>query len=311
MGTTSRVYTMNMIEFYTLLLLIIISISQSAGLDCVTDGGQLSGQKCVFPFIYRDTEYHSCTKRDIGKPWCSTRTDRRGRHMLGFWGYCPNDCMGTVTVDCGRENPSPTIIKNSRFKRATGTVTAPHQYPWMVKTRNCGGTLISDRHVLTAWHCEGRGRPSKYVTVGVHNIKGGEGQTIPVEDVFRPKPEPGPHLPMGEPHDIAIIKLAEPVKFSQNVGPVCLPTSENFKWVGETGIAMGWGQHTLGVWDVSDVLRHVPLEVKQDNSLTGNSNYFTTLVKKKNNGKGYLDTCTGDGVDHWFTGTQRPKGGPS
>merc|ERR1719402_1680943 len=159
---------MNMIEFYTLLLLIIISISQSAGLvvhnctavsgadpgtdcvfpftfngevitecttidgdntpwcstltdqngnhvggqgkwgycastctnkqDCVTDGGNLSGQKCVFPFTYRDTTYHSCAKRDIGKPWCSTRTDRTGRHMTGFWGYCPNDCMGTVTV---------------------------------------------------------------------------------------------------------------------------------------------------------------------------------------------------------------------
>ena len=138
--------------------------------DCVTDGGNQSGQKCVFPFTYRDTTYHSCTKRDIGKPWCSTRTDRSGRHMTGFWGYCPNACMGTVTtvttttttvttttttitttttVDCGRENPPTT--KNSRFKRATGNVTAPHQYPWMVKTLRCGGSLISDRHVLTAF----------------------------------------------------------------------------------------------------------------------------------------------------------------
>merc|ERR1719402_415321 len=59
------------------------------------------------------------------------------------------------------------------------------------------------------------------------------------------------------------------------------------------GMAMGWGQHTLGVWDVSDVLRHVPLEVKQD-KFNGNSNYFTTFVNKKNNGQGYLDTCKGD-----------------
>jgi len=62
--------------------------------ECVTIGGPQSGEKCTFPFIYKDTEYFKCTKDDDpeGRLWCSTRKDRMGLHVNEHWGYCSKEC---------------------------------------------------------------------------------------------------------------------------------------------------------------------------------------------------------------------------
>merc|ERR1719430_2217992 len=81
-----------------------------------------------------------------------------------------------------------------------GQEAKPHQYPWMVKLGSahndtcgkCGGTLISNKHVLTAAHCPPfldweRSKVNDvtyYVTLGDHNCRTydyGE-HIIPVKD---------------------------------------------------------------------------------------------------------------------------------
>ena len=61
--------------------------------------------------------------------------------------------------------------------------------------------------------------------------------------------------------DIAIVVLAQPVVFSRTVHPVCLPSSAEFPWVGKTGLALGWGRHSVGDNSQATHLRMVDLEV--------------------------------------------------
>jgi len=120
---------------------------------CVTvPGGRLTGRKCVFPFTYRTTVYHSCTEKDDMRPWCSTGTDRRGQHIAENWGYCPEDCKGTGTgngtvnggwspwgscsVSCGGGSQTRTCTNPSPENGGDDCVGSSRQ---ACNTNGCGG----------------------------------------------------------------------------------------------------------------------------------------------------------------------------
>jgi len=146
-----------MIEFYILLLLIIISISQSAGLGdddvgkqdypirnttlvekepengCrVTailpgNGGKAmpSNLPCIFPFKYRGKEYRSCTTdyEMLGRAWCSVAVDADGHHISGqrLYGYCNyvEGCGHRLTL---REEKRIFTEKHTRYSTMRGTL---------------------------------------------------------------------------------------------------------------------------------------------------------------------------------------------
>lgn len=55
-----------------------------------------NGRQCVFPFIYGDKIFSSCTTEysDSSAPWCSTKVMPGGFHITGAgeYGDCPEDC---------------------------------------------------------------------------------------------------------------------------------------------------------------------------------------------------------------------------
>merc|ERR1711874_391602 len=202
--------------------------------------------------------------------------------------------LGPMPSDCGVEN-APTT--NSRIQG--GSFAAPNQYPWMVRLSGCGGSLISDRHVLTAFHCivdiarSGNDWTGEYLKVGVHDqYDPDDFQWAPIKTAVWPEFTDGDYPERGErgEHDIAIVILKEPVLFGKTIRPVCLPATKDLVYDGETCLAMGWGRHTLGDWSHSRLLRKVPLEVE---GTMRNKNYFTTFIRR-NAANSVMEVCGSD-----------------
>ena len=121
---------------------------------------------------------------------------------------------------CGVENKPDHRISG-------GSQTDENQYPWMVRLPlGCGGSLITDRHVITAMHCVlawGIDWRGKMVKFSVHNqYDPNDYEQVAIKDYVMPDPKE-----VGF-HDIAIIILEKAVDLSDNtIGTVCLPTSED------------------------------------------------------------------------------------
>ena len=106
-------------------------------------------------------------------------------------------------------------------------------------TGSCGGTLIDDRHVLTAAHCIGSTDPSTIkLTAGLHYKYGLEGETRQVRGVEVIYKHPA-YNPQTTTNDITILRLSEPVEFNRYVQPACLPGPDPEP--NENVILIGWG----------------------------------------------------------------------
>ena len=111
-----------------------------------------------------------------------------------------------------------------------------------------------------------------------------------------------PDYNQGWSNDIAIVKLAKPLEFNENVGPACLPDAyfkpKSMGWVS------GWGFHEFGEWSTTLKYTYVHIfpynECKQYMNIT--ENMFCSFVSVDG------DVCTGDaGGPLMMTGITRLK----
>lgn len=171
-----------------------------------------------------------------------------------------------------------------------GIFALPGEWPWMAAifrdgTFLCGGTLISERYVLTAAHCV-RTRMSKYlVKLGSLSRMSG-GQNIAVRKIIA---HPGFESRYYR-HDVALMELAYPVNLNDYVQIACLPSGPVIP--NAQCYATGWGDDEKNT--NPEYLKEVKVNILPTQLCLRYYPFAENVTFCGNNAEPYQPVCFGD-----------------
>jgi len=190
---------------------------------------------------------------------------------------------------------------------AGGRDAIPHEFPWIVRITGgcaggvCGGSLVSPRVVLSAYHCAvsvhgtstiacDHSDGQRVALLGRHDAGVLDHITIPIIKAYYPE---NAWLRDGDitSHDLVLYLLKEAAKYTNKVSPICLP-EPNAEFGGMKAIAAGWGRTNKPEIseEQSRVLKAVTLTVST--KIYNNIYVLGTELSKKDGM--FQDPCSGD-----------------
>jgi len=246
-------------------------------------GRQSSCEECIFPFkLYDDVkditrEYNTCVDITNSGNYliCATKVGAFG--YLEEYAFCDSSCPGASTATTEQMVVNPLNAQCNCYcgvpniqntKIIGGNDSATGQFPWQVALlyevpsplkQECGGTLVSDRYVLSAAHCTfGEEDTQIYVNLG-DTILGTpfEVQSYIFSLDFKLE-HPGYNNKTLQ-NDISILKLSTIVDLYRypNIKPACLPQQR----ISGEGVVSGWGLvNSIPAYAVSQ-LQYVKIQI--------------------------------------------------
>ncbi|KAJ8676185.1 hypothetical protein QAD02_011971 [Eretmocerus hayati] len=216
-----------------------------------------------------------------------------------------------------------TELVNTRI--VDGSQTEIGEFPWVALLEYesgselkliCGGTLISNWHVLTAAHCIDEQVLKRYEYT-LRSVRLGEWDTwsdpdcIKKYEPFSRSPElkcapkflsvpidriyPHPLFNINSPpkyHDIALLQLKRPIEPNKYVRPICLPTNDK---ISPWATVIGWGRTKTSARSNKLLKVDLPLaDRRKCESIYKESNVTIISSQLCFGGESSGDSCNGD-----------------
>lgn len=258
-----------------------------------------------------------------GRDDCGDGTDERECNSRGSAVTCTdetykcknNKCISKINPECDGENDcedgsdeancdcGQRSFKTSRI--VGGQDADEGEFPWQVSlhVKNfghvCGASIIDNRWLVTAAHCvqdDGKSRFSQPGTweayFGLH-IQRRIDSRVEKREIKRIIPHPYYNHYTFD-NDIALMELSAPVKYSDYIKPICLPSPQHVFETGSTVWITGWGATREGGFAAS-VLQKAEVRMINHNECNKlMSGQLTSRMLCAGILKGGVDACQGD-----------------
>ncbi|KAG7202863.1 hypothetical protein KM043_010013 [Ampulex compressa] len=172
--------------------------------------------------------------------------------LLGF-SLATTDVVSNGKVGIEKHDKEPLAVEGRIVGGSTAQIGA---FPYQVSLRLsdnvhfCGGSILNKCWILTAAHCvDWHGQTSVFAVVGTNTLTFG-GIYYRSERIII-HPDYNAYLQ----NDIALIKVNEPISYSDYVRPIPLP-SYDISTPGQLAVVSGWGRLALG-WPSPNNLQYL------------------------------------------------------